>query len=1429
MIIDTHFISTINTYYTNYDYQHAEQLIISNIEIIKTLYLNNFSEFINYLSNITNVEHFLKCVNISFWELFFNYKLIQSGGIMDMDITVNYYYKYYNNPHIAIESLNTILFHYSDVIKTQNDIDVFFQENKTRILDNIDICINYSECLVKKYGKGYSYYSILLQYFVEKCFNIELWEHYINEIASISFHKLKYIYSKHNWVFLNIHPERLVDILKNQLDIRIVHSDIDRMPNFKIFCRDTLAVFNIIHPIIFNQSVYIDFLYTYINKICVLHKNTKILDSILHIYKSVFCSIDIHGYNPLVDILRYGDITSLLWFDTHILETTDITHKIFVNVVYQNDGVEYALQNTNKQIIKVLLDIMSNKCSSEFIVEYMNKCKSFCTIQRYIINKYKIKNFRYKITKLLSFYIKHNSLPIELVYILLSYEKHIIDESPFILHFLYQNINTIHPSIYLDINKIEIHKHYINERDICTLSSFISRDTSPHKITLFILKNIIGETSIHTLEALSHILFSTQVKQPDKLDVPGLSDMPEKQLLYHIKQFDCAYTLDNWKHEIDLEYILLGTYTKSLSNVSSDNNLENSIINYGKTIINNHNIREFLKKNIWCTSHKINDTSSSHINFIQRIYTSVFINRFFTEYIYKKYTFILKTNIEFYYNNYNYDKESLDIFYQDSTQSILNTNKEYGYMIGISYILENYLNRLDTSTFINTQTLYTKLKRYFGYTTIIYNNLSQNNIENMIITNLESIDSYSRLNSKLRIIKSRKKIEHINNVIIQNIKRIKNENKVRRLRIATLFLYSYIINKRNRIFKLHHNSFINSLRHINTVKCTDNLLVHNSLHEHVDIFFNNILCITQTIHDTHYINDKDTQPDNIYKFPIHQSFSELIYNFKTHSVITEKIDGVPKYNIKLVNTFPKYPFKSNVDVEFIKNDRIYFIYGFCNDISLKNTNFVDEIESLRRVHPFTKNNMFKTLVDTHTLCSTEFKHFLVKEKDNYNKYILESKKYKNKLLWWPKKYFQLSYKTLEEYLYLIYLFTDREERSLHIFKNDGWILQHNLYSSDEDVVEAHLLKFKIKPREQLTIDLLYKDNTWCDRILPFKQYNIEYNTCDLLAKNNCIYRCYPIFNKDSNELVSFVPRDLRTDKRYANTSEIISKVITIINRTFTIKDLLFQYDQYKTGSKPSSYYTLCRFNKPKIGLNHYSLNHYTKTVRFITGHIVDLGAGFKTKHYLKDIEFESCTVYDNDISCLFSNLENKNNIEFKYKYRYLDFTKELTDYSPFENTLIDITTLKTNSVDTIMMINSFNFALKNIDVFMKYINTISKPLTKLIIRFMDYSLLDNYITSIHPPLTIDSPNIIIKSPFNSSFINYNIKNKTNRIYYTWAHSKPIDEICINRASIETHFKKYGWNTLHYENIHSINDSNITETHLWEYYFRSFSCISFEKS
>ena len=264
-----------------------------------------------------------------------------------------------------------------------------------------------------------------------------------------------------------------------------------------------------------------------------------------------------------------------------------------------------------------------------------------------------------------------------------------------------------------------------------------------------------------------------------------------------------------------------------------------------------------------------------------------------------------------------------------------------------------------------------------------------------------------------------------------------------------------------------------------------------------------ILCLTSNI----YVNTNQLLPYNYTSNSVNSynittpntlDTIDLIENSLTHNSFTEKVDGIAKRNIRLRRCFPQFPKIQSVNTEYLESDNMHFIIGLSKGRESHCDNFIDTIKCLRQQHDYTKNTIFWSVISLQNIDSNAIKNMLINEKQNYTKYcnLQKNPAYKNNTFWWPKMIFKLSYDNFKEYLQLLNLIETKYYYMFHLFKNDGWILQNENYSSDDDLIEEHKKAFKLKPRNLLTIDLMFKDFQWLtydniNFLHSFKEYDIN--------------------------------------------------------------------------------------------------------------------------------------------------------------------------------------------------------------------------------------------------------------------------------------------------------------------------------------------------
>lgn len=247
-------------------------------------------------------------------------------------------------------------------------------------------------------------------------------------------------------------------------------------------------------------------------------------------------------------------------------------------------------------------------------------------------------------------------------------------------------------------------------------------------------------------------------------------------------------------------------------------------------------------------------------------------------------------------------------------------------------------------------------------------------------------------------------------------------------------------------------------------------------------------------------------------------------------LIKEKADGI------LINILPLdiYPFnnelyKYEVKCEFIESLNLYLIF----DINIPNTSIYERQIFLRNLHYYTQ---YYTKVPNVENFSNLINEITVERKILENFITLNFKKIK----WYPK----CSWKILmnqQNYNDITSIISDNSSDfkllNSGIFNIDGFILTP-LNGSRE---------LKIKPKNLLTIDLLFNGTNWIDSDNNIYQ-NIEIE--DNKYKNK-IYRCYPLGNN------KYIPHEIRYDKKYPNSKLIINQLMNIYNFNWENNEKLF--------------------------------------------------------------------------------------------------------------------------------------------------------------------------------------------------------------------------------------------------------------------------------
>jgi cyclopropane fatty-acyl-phospholipid synthase-like methyltransferase len=257
------------------------------------------------------------------------------------------------------------------------------------------------------------------------------------------------------------------------------------------------------------------------------------------------------------------------------------------------------------------------------------------------------------------------------------------------------------------------------------------------------------------------------------------------------------------------------------------------------------------------------------------------------------------------------------------------------------------------------------------------------------------------------------------------------------------------------------------------------------------------------------------------KVPPYTLFPGGLDIIKTNIFIREKADGYLVYSI------PNNPFEKQIKAEYIEDDDIYLVFDIDNSDTI-----VDRYNHLRHCHPSTQDTNIEYINSPD-----DFIRLLTEERNRYENFL----KNRNGINWYPKaSYMVANIDTIKDYLYSIANSTNQQTIDFicNGDKNDGLIITP--LNGDREI--------KIKPRHQMTIDLLYKNKYFIDR------NNVKYKIkCDFKPNNNTIYRCYPLLEND----YQYEARDVRFDKKKPNTEVVVKTIMSLVKADYTFTKKLY--------------------------------------------------------------------------------------------------------------------------------------------------------------------------------------------------------------------------------------------------------------------------------
>jgi hypothetical protein len=415
-------------------------------------------------------------------------------------------------------------------------------------------------------------------------------------------------------------------------------------------------------------------------------------------------------------------------------------------------------------------------------------------------------------------------------------------------------------------------------------------------------------------------------------------------------------------------------------------------------------------------------------------------------------------------------------------------------------------------------------------------------------------------------------------------------------------------------------------------------------------------------------------PKKIY----HLTIEHLYYLIQYDCYLTFKADGVFK---------SKNVYTGLIEYELLDDGR-ELIFDYITDFTQKNI--------IERMDEYCKLSNFE-YPEFDTLTSDNFEEVINKYIDFYNTKS-------DRVL--PKLYLKISNDSKLDIIKKI-----NECFPMINYPTDGWVINptDSNYSA------------KIKPLNQMTIDLKYKKNNFYD------SNNNVYCIEGSRLKNNSIYRCY--FNNNK-----WIAREERPDKKYPNSKNIIEIIQNQINFKMNLdtidNSLIYNVYYSYNDNKISNDENIISSEKNKTALqdNIDILSHIKEyTSKWLSeckdNNVLDVGCG-KSSSIInwKRIEPSNIVGLDIDPVCIFKStiLSNSNN----YLWFNLNEDWDIRSQVGYFGKIWEATQLfKMNNLLKIFDYIVFNFSIHyttNYDKLVKNLIARSRNGTILKFNWIDY-------------------------------------------------------------------------------------------------------------
>ena len=474
--------------------------------------------------------------------------------------------------------------------------------------------------------------------------------------------------------------------------------------------------------------------------------------------------------------------------------------------------------------------------------------------------------------------------------------------------------------------------------------------------------------------------------------------------------------------------------------------------------------------------------------------------------------------------------------------------------------------------------------------------------------------------------------------------------------------------------------------------------------------------------------------------PRHLLPGELLsYN---NFLLREKVDGILINNLP-IGIFPYCDIINNYQVkaEYIEDLDLYLIF----DIDIPNTSIIERYNILRGNHNYTFNSELNNINNLD-----DFINIVISERNNIERFLNENKDYPIK--WYPKfathfilDNFSSFYENIIKNIILEIDSNINNQLNYKLYNCDGLILSP--INGDREI--------KIKPKSQMTIDLLYTNNKWIDR--NNNEWSHIIKPTDI-KKNGKIYRFKPIFENN----LRFENIGYRFDKKKPNSYKIIDTIICLINYNW-FEDLNTTYNYYYEYKKPIKSKNIINCLKAQTNL---LINSIENIRPLINKNWLDLGCGKgKLISIIKKYNPKYYLGLDIDINQLVK--ANKNNNDDIYNFSPCDLSNN------WNNTSNKWFNFLNNNIKYDYVIANFSLMHFCNDLFWEQLNNIVNSGSIFIFNLLT------------------TENTI----WNESDSFLKINNNIVTYKFEWTHKNIKTEPYISEQIINNYLQKYGWRTI----------------------------------